>query len=197
MTHAYKITAMENWENGKDVRDLTGDNQIEFIKAADKLTQKGHCKSEEPVYHKTSGKLTGNSFDQNVTNDYNSVVFWYSKDCHTCTKFGPLYEKIAAQSLRESNKNRIFAQAKYYRINGHLNDLKSIKNYPWTPIFAVVRKGYADRPLVLRPQFLTPQGLIGFIESSLSYDIIDKDIEEKLFDKKVVDLRGKRLTNLS
>jgi len=118
-----------------------------------------------------------------IDNTKDSVVFFYSKDCHSCKRFGPIFERVAYESNRERNKEHEFSMAKYYRINGTYNAVRDIINYPWTPIFMVIKKGYKDKPLILRPTFLTPQMFLEFIENSLKWEIMDEKVAERLFSK--------------
>jgi hypothetical protein len=197
-SHFYKFVEADAAAKGGfrnlDLEKMTGAEFLGFLDRAGAGELKHWYKSEEAMYQKCSKKLTGNSFKENIAeshrNGQDSVVFWYSKECHACRNFGPLFETFARESHRDYNEKYSFTKPRYFRINGHLNSTPDVQNLPWTPVFSVIKQGYPNNPLILRNSMLTPKMLLDWIEISVDYAPIDRSVADGLFSQENLQLRA-------
>lgn len=59
--------------------------------------------------------------------EYEQALFVYSKNCHGCKKFLPLYEELAAENLRSKSESAFI----FNRINNDENN-SPLLNYFWS-----------------------------------------------------------------
>lgn len=91
-----------------------------------------------------SRKITAKNFEKKIITSKKDQMMWiYSRFCHGCEKFGPLYEKIA----RDYSVDGINDRLKFNRFDNDENSLEKYVNFDSTPIFCYYKKNY-DNPYV-------------------------------------------------
>jgi hypothetical protein len=77
-----------------DAENLSPTQIVDQFKQLDRLKLPEHHMSDDEHYWRVSNKLVGSTFHQNVTQNEQTddAVFYYSKHCYGCKKFGPIFE---------------------------------------------------------------------------------------------------------
>jgi hypothetical protein len=115
------------------------------------------CEQEKP-YDKYSNKLVGTTFNEILNSPNDEVVFYYSRHCGSCRRFGKLYELIALSYADQQSP------IKFNRINSDRNKIKEGYNYNYTPVFAYFKKENKSRPFVYKRPYFTEEYFRDFIE---------------------------------
>ena len=156
LTYIYKI------DLSKDVEEF-----LEELKSIDRLEKEHYYKSEEPTDWRVSRSLVAATFHNAVLeNDKHQAVYYYSKDCHGCKKFGPFFERLAIESLVLPKQVDI----EFNRINNSLNHTGPlVRSFQHTPVFSLFKKGTKNiAPYVYKQPFMTFDLLRDF------YDVTSK-----------------------
>ena len=181
--------------------ELDGENQttaqiLEQFKQLDRLKLKEYYPSEDEPYWRVSKKLVGSSFNDTVTyqQDQNDAVFYYSKHCHGCKKFGPIFEQIARLSMGSSSPilQDVFKNIRFSRMNNSLNAVEEAVHFGYTPVFTFFKKGYKNTPFVLRPQYMNFGILEDFLTVTRDVEIFDQDSIQKAFNEENLEVRRVR-----
>lgn len=137
----------------------------------------GYKSQLPPIIQKYSRRISSENFTEHIReNKKHQALFYYSKNCSSCKKFLPLYEKMALENIKEGD-----GSLEFNRINNDENNVKGGPIYPSTPRIVVYHAGFKNRPFEYRSNVLTEQLLRDFIYNSLSFELIDyATFEEKL-----------------
>lgn len=175
-----------------DAEMLTPKQIVDQFKQLDRLQLPEYYMSDNEHYWRASNKLVGSTFHKNVleNEDTHDAVFYYSKHCHACKKFGPIFEQIARISMATTSdliQNR-FEDIKFSRINNSLNTVEGGSNFLYTPVFTFYKKGYKKTPFVLRPNYIN----LGIMEDffSVTRDLeVDESLMENAFSGEILEQR--------
>lgn len=176
-----------------DAENLDMDQILTQFKQLDRLKLPEHHQSEDVPYWRVSKKLVGSTFHKNVTHktEQDDAVFYYSKHCHGCKKFGPIFEQIARMSMGSSTewiKNK-FDGIEFSRMNNTLNTVEGASNFGYTPVFTYYKKGFKDTPFILRPQFMNFGILEDFLTVTRDMEILDSGVIDLAFGSDVLEQR--------
>ena len=101
------------------------------------------------------------------------VVFYYSRNCSSCKRFGKLYEQLAREY--EQNGSSIH----FNRLDNDKNKMKEGYNYNETPVFAYFKQGFKQRPFIYKRAYFTDEYFRHFVELTSEIRIIsDERFEE-------------------
>jgi len=157
---------------------FTKENLIKFIDdvKAGKIPQ-SFSGQPVPNAQKYSTKIVQDSYKDGVLDvDKHHVLFLCTKNCSGCKFMGTFYEQFALENLRKPDSD-----IQYNRINTDKNTLSYLPNYPYTPVFLVLKKEDRTKPYIYKPISGHPDKLKEFIDITTSQNWIDKSVEEKLF----------------
>lgn len=129
------------------------------------------------------GSQIGQLFEENRT----EALFVYSKNCHGCKKFLPIYEELARENLEKTQDDNFI----FNRINNDENH-SNLLQYMWsTPKILLFRNNdlatgdsLTDKKLIyeFRGNILNKQLMSDFFRISSQYSLIDGDFLSKLPD---------------
>lgn len=162
---------------------------IEAMKKIENLEMPMYYKSEEASPWKVSKKLVGSTFKDHVINSsLDQAVYFYSKNCHGCKKFGHHFEEIAVASMMNPPDTPIG----FNRINSMINHLgPDLKNFHSTPIFSLYKRQCKTLPPVVYKQpYFTPELLNDFYKVSVSWEPIPASSLTKLFSDELLNRRS-------
>ena len=129
-----------------------------------------------PNYAKYSKKIVGSTFKKEIIeSNKDQAIFFYSKHCHACKKYGGIYESFALENLRNANST-----VEFNRMNSDTNHPDCFPNFQYTPIFMVLRKEDKNSPYIYRSQWFTPDLLKNFLDVTLKADLLPKESELKM-----------------
>ena len=194
-TYEYRIEAQN--QAPEDILTL-------FIKM-DRQQLPEYFRSDKEAYWRCSRKLIADDFVSKVLaeraseeqkldeNTQNQAVFYYSKHCHACKKFGPYFEELARKKIvhdamentgrwneSEMGTNHL-KNISFNRINNSLNSIPETQNFGYTPVFVMYRAGLKDQPIILHPLFITPDILEDFFTITTQYKILGDQVVKDLF----------------
>ena len=173
-----------------DAENLSLTQIVDQFKNLDRQKLKEHFMTDDAPYWRVSNKLVGSTFHQNVTQngDTDDAVFYYSKHCHGCKKFGPMFEQVARMSMGKSTEwiQNKFDGIKFSRINNSLNTIDGARNFGYTPVFTFYKKGYKQTPFILRPQYFGMGILEDFLTVTRDVQIMEHDVIDSAFNPDIL-----------
>lgn len=107
-----------------------------------------NCEKERP-YERFSNKVVGSTFVRLLESPNDEVLFYYSRNCSSCKRFGRLYETLAKEYAE------VGSPVHFNRLDNDKNKMKEGFNYNYTPVFAYFKKGHKQRPFIYKRQFFT------------------------------------------
>ena len=134
-----------------------------------------------PKKESFSRKIVAENFEKKIIKSKkDQLVFNYSRFCHGCEKFGPLYEKIAKDYTIDGRN----VDLKFNRMDNDENSLEKYANFASTPIFAYYKKGCID-PYVYVNTKMNERLLTDWISATSSLTILQnlsffKDRQESI-----------------
>lgn len=160
---------------------LTKENILDFIDKATKGEIPQFYKSQTaPKYRKFSKKIVGKTFKKEIIdNDKSQAVFFYSKHCHACKRYGQFFENYALENIISKNEN-----IEYNRLNSDNNEINCVRKFHYTPVFLLFKKDFKKRPCVYLSDKMTPDLLKNFVEVSSEYELIDEKIFDSIIGRK-------------
>lgn len=93
------------------------------------------------------------------------MIFHFSKSCHSCKRFGGVYEEIASQTK----------DVRFFRIDNDTNKTAGLKNYNSTPIFVMYKKDYPTLPWYFKMPYFTKNLFSNFIEITKSLQVMNPE----------------------
>lgn len=106
----------------------------------------------------------------------------YSKHCASCKRFTPVYEKLAKENISQAGMS-MGQPTMFNRMNSDHNKVDGHINFGNTPVFALYREGYKDKPFVFKGNTMTEKIMRDFFSVSLDYDVMNQSIYEALSQK--------------
>lgn len=179
-----------------DAESLDIQSVIEQFKLIDRVKSKEHFPSQDPAYWRVSQKLVGSTFGQKVlkNSETDDAIFFYSKHCHGCKKFGPLFEQVARMSMGSSGdeaKDELKGIT-FSRMNNTLNTQEGAGDFGYTPVFTFYKKGFKNQPYILRPSYMNIGILMDFLLLTQDVGIYDAALIDSTFGSRKLEERKVR-----
>lgn len=170
---------------------LSAQDMLKTIIKIDRKIQEPYYKSQEPTYWRNSNKLTGATFEKEILNDneVDHAVFFYSNYCHACKMIGPEYEGLVREKLAfdhhfgADSETNIYRELKFNRINNSLNSLPGTRNFAYTPVLALYKRGTKLVPYLFKSNIFAPQLLRDFFTVTRDSRVMVKEEIETCFEE--------------
>jgi thiol-disulfide isomerase/thioredoxin len=164
--HTYEYNFPENLP-------IAADHLTSFLDLiVEGVAPEGFKSQNEPKKVSFSRKIVGKNFEKKIVKSRKNQMLWlYSKNCHGCEKFGPVYEKIAQEYVKNSldRTNSI----KFNRMDNDENSMEGYRLYDSTPIFAMHKMGdHKSRPYIYADTKLNENLLRSWIDITSSFELI-------------------------
>lgn len=165
-------------------QEMTPENIANWIKDTTEGKIPQYYKTEiKPDYVRFSRSLSGTNFEETIIkNPINHVMMVYSKHCASCKRFTPVYEKLARENIEEAGL-ALGQPTMFNRIDSDLNDIKKYKNFSNTPVFAVYRNEFKERPFIYKGNVMTEKLMKDFFKVSLEFKVMKEEICNALVEK--------------
>ena len=156
-----------------DNKEFISENLIEFMDGIVAESVEQTYKSQmAPKKKHFCRKIVGKNFEKKVINNKkDQVQFCYSRACHGCERFGPIYEKIAQDYYVKGEDSDI----KFNRMDNDNNNLPGYKNFDSTPIFAYYKSGIGikSKPYLYSNNKLNESMLQSWINITKTFHVIN------------------------